>query len=107
MRTENIDREVECYQVDEGVRAIYDDLKKVLVSLEKNGNPVEDNKYYTICLQGHHFNNSANYLNITNKELLDDRNHKVITTSAQEALEEYLRNNQNILKNVEGRLIYK
>ena len=107
MRIENRDGEGECYQVNEGVRAVYDDSKKSLVSLEKNSSPIEDDKYYTICLQGYHFSNSPKYLNVTNKELLESGNHKVITTSAQEALEEYLRNNQNISKNIEGRLIYK
>lgn len=107
MRTENRNAEGECYQVNEGVKAVYSDSKKALASLEKNGSLVEDDMVYTICLQGYHFSNSANYLNAANKELLETGSHKVITTSAQEALEEYLRNNQNICKNVEGRMIYK
>ncbi len=106
MRIENRDGEGECYQVNEGVKAVYDDSKKALASLEKDGNIVEDDKLYTICLQGYHFSNSKKYLNITNEEILEAGNHKVVTTSAQEALEEYLRDNQNIYKDIEGRLAY-
>jgi len=32
---------------------------------------------------------------------------KVVSTSAQGALEEYLRNHQNISRKVKGRLVYK
>jgi 5'-nucleotidase/UDP-sugar diphosphatase len=107
MRKENRNSEGECYQVNSGIRAVYDDSKGQLISLALNGNPVEDGKIYTICLQGYHFSNSAAYLNVTNEELLEAGQHRVITTSAQEVLEEYLRDNQNISRSVEGRLVYE
>lgn len=107
MRKENRNSEGECYQVNSAVRAEYDDSKGKLISLTINGNPVEDNGHYTICLQGYHFSNSATYLNVTNEKLLEAGQHKVITTSAQEVLEEYLRDNQNISRSIEGRLVYK
>jgi F0F1-type ATP synthase beta subunit len=40
------------------------------------------------------------------EELLASGKSKVIATSAQQVLEEYLRNNQNITSKVEGRLAY-
>jgi 5'-nucleotidase len=61
---------------------------------------------YTLCLQGYHFKNSKDYLNITEKELIKSKETKVVTTSAQEMLEEFLRNNQNISREIEGRLVY-
>ena len=51
-------------------------------------------------------NNSATYLNIANEELIENENHKVVSTSAREVLEEYFRDNQNLSRDVEGRLIY-
>jgi 5'-nucleotidase len=107
MRKENRNSEGECYQVNSAVRAEYDEAEGQLISLTINGNTVEDNGHYTICLQGYHFSNSATYLNVTNEKLLEAGQHKVITTSAQEVLEEYLRNNQNISRSVEGRLVYR
>jgi 5'-nucleotidase len=107
MRKENRNSEGECYQVNSAVRAEYDEAEGQLISLTINGNTVEDNGHYTICLQGYHFSNSPTYLNVTNEKLLEAGQHKVITTSAQEVLEEYLRNNQNISRSVEGRLVYR
>lgn len=43
-------------------------------------------------------------LHISQDELLETGKHKVVTTSAQNVLEEYLRNNQNVSRQIEGRL---
>lgn len=107
MRTENRNGEGECYQVNGKVKAEYSDKEHRLLSLKIDGMPVDKTKFYTICLQGYHFNNSADYLNITNEELLASGKSKVITTSAQQVLEEFLKNNQNISRKIEGRLVYK
>ena len=58
-------------------------------------------------MQGYHFNNCSEYLAVSNEELIENKEHKVISTSAQEVLEEYLRNNNNIGSRVEGRLLYR
>jgi 5'-nucleotidase/UDP-sugar diphosphatase len=106
MRIENRDGEGECYQVNGKLRAVYDDAKAKLVSLTIDGQPIENTKFYTIAMQGYHFNQSKAYLGISNDELLESGQSKVVTTSAQEVLEEYLKNHQNIDKKVEGRLVY-
>lgn len=106
MRQENRNGEGECYQVNKRVKAVYDDSKKSLVSLDFGGKPIENGQFYKICMQGYHFNNSQVYLNISNEELLESGKSKVISTSAQQVLLEYLRNHQNIDAKVEGRLIY-
>jgi len=106
MRKENRNSEGECYQVNKKVKAVYDDSKKGLVSLSIDNEPVEDEKLYKIALQGYHFNNSDAYLNISNKELLEADGSKVISTSAQQVLLEYMKNHQNIDSRVEGRLVF-
>lgn len=106
MRPENRNHEGECYQVSGKVRAVYSNKERKLESLTINGELVSNTKFYTLCLQGYHFNNSAEYLNITNEELLESGNSKVVATSAQEVLEEFLRNHQNISRKIEGRLVY-
>jgi len=106
MRTENRKSEGECYQVNSKVRAIYSDAKHKLVSLTINGNKVSNTRLYRICLQGYHANNAVSYLNISQKELLESGETKVISTSAKEVLEEYLRNHQNIKRSIEGRFVY-
>jgi len=96
MREENRNSEGECYQVSTGIEAVYNDLTKKLESLKFKEEPVDDNQHYKICLQSYSFNSCADYLNITQKELLSSGQGKVVSTSAQGVLEEYLRNHQNI-----------
>jgi 5'-nucleotidase len=106
MRPENRTGEGECYQVNSKVKAVYSNSKKQLLSLEIDGKPVYDQVAYTLCLQNYHFNNAASYLNITQEELLASGQTKVITTSAQQVLEEYFRSHPNATSQVEGRLVY-
>jgi 5'-nucleotidase/UDP-sugar diphosphatase len=106
MRPENRNSEGECYQVNSKVQATYNDSKNRLVSITINSKDVSDSDIYKFCIQGYHANNSISNLNITQKELLELGETKLITTSAKEVLEEYLRNHQNIKRNVEGRLVY-
>jgi len=107
MRPTNRTGEGECYQVSKGVRAVYDESKERLASLSLHGTAVADDQTYTICLQGYHANNAAEYLNITEEELTALVHPKVVSTSVQDVLEEYLRNHQNITSKVEGRLVYQ
>ncbi|MBU0597910.1 bifunctional metallophosphatase/5'-nucleotidase [Patescibacteria group bacterium] len=107
MRPENRDGEGECYQVSAGVQVVYNDAKHQLESLTVKGKPVDDTKEYSLCLQGYHASSSADYLNISEQELRASGIAKVVSTSAQGVLEEYLSNHQNIAKKVEGRLVYK
>jgi 5'-nucleotidase len=107
MRAENRDGEGECYQVSSGIAAVYNDSTRKLESLTYKGVPVQNTKFYKICLQGFHFNNSAEYLNISQEELAESGETKTVCTSAQGVLEEYLRNHQNISRKIEGRLVFK
>ncbi len=106
MRPENRNSEGECYQVNNKIRAVYNNAERKLVSLHFDGTPVDDERKYTIGLIGYHISNSKAYLNITNEELLANGNSKVVATSVPEVLEEYLKNHQNIGRRVEGRLTY-
>jgi len=106
MRPENRNNEGECYQVSSKLRAIYNDKTSTLESLTVNLKPVVDNDLYTICLQGYHFHNCQAYLNLSEAELLANAPSKVVSTSAQDVMIEYLRSHQNLLSRVEGRLTY-
>ena len=106
MRPENRTGEGECYQVNASVKAVYTDKKEKLTSLTVNGTRVTDANTYTICMQGFHVNNAKEYIGISNNELMSGGNHTVVTTSARDVLEEYLKNNQNLTSRLEGRLVY-
>ncbi len=107
MRIENRDGEGECYQVNSKVKAVYNEKEKKLRSLKIDDIEVADDSFYTVCMQGYHVNNSSDYMNISEKELLESGQSKVVSTSAMEVLEEWMRNNQNVSREVEERLVYK
>jgi 5'-nucleotidase / UDP-sugar diphosphatase len=107
MRPENRDGEGECYQVSSGVTAIYNEKKKSLESLVFKGKLVEPHALYTICIQGFHVNNAASYLSVPQEEMRKMGESKVVATSAQGVLEEYLKTHQNLVRVIEGRLVYK
>ena len=107
MRKENRDGEGENYQVNGKVKATYNDKTKLLEGLLINEVEVESDQFYTICLQNFHVKNSKKYLDISSEELLASGKTKVVSTSAQEVFEEFLRDNQNIFREIEGRLVYK
>lgn len=107
MRVENRDGEGECYQVNRGVEAVYSDKKRKLISLKIVGQAIDENKLYRIAMQGYHYNNASVYLGLDPQFIQTLPDHKVITTSAQQVLIEYLNNHTNIESKVDGRLIYK
>ncbi|MGD0804253.1 MAG: bifunctional UDP-sugar hydrolase/5'-nucleotidase [Candidatus Bathyarchaeia archaeon] len=106
MRKENRNSEGECYQVNGRVRATYSDGEKRLVSLKIDDEDIDPTKQYTICLQDYHAKNSQAYLDVSQEELNAIKT-KVVSTSSFEVLEEYLKNNQNTSRRVEGRLVFQ
>ena len=106
MRRDNRNSEGECYQVNGKIRAIYNDTSHNLDSLNFEGQPVAENKLYSIGLIGYHIINSKPNLGVTQEELLAAGKSKVIATNVTDVLEEYLKIHQNIGCKVENRLVY-
>lgn len=106
MRLSNRDGEGECYQVNAAVRATYNDRKGALESLTIHGKPVADDRHYTLGLIGYHADNCTKNLNITPEELAAIPGAKVVATSGNAVLEEYLRTHPNLDRQVERRLVY-
>ena len=108
MRKENrIPGESNCFQVNKSVKAVYNNAKKKLESLSINGKAMQKRNSYTLCLQEFHYKNASKSLGLAPEELTKIGDPKVITTSAQDVLEEYFSSHQHINSQVEGRLIYK
>ncbi len=107
MRPENRDGEGECYQVNAAVRAVYSNAGRQLVSLEVNGEPVADETTYRVILQGYHAKNAKAYLDLDPSDLTANAPARVMATSAQTVLKEWLATHQNVDRKVEGRLVYQ
>lgn len=107
MRAENRDGEGECYQVNAGVQAVFSEGGKQLDSLSVHHQPVQNEGLYTLGLQGYHLKNSSDFLDVSLEELKDAGRNRVVATSVQDVLLEYLREHQNFNEKVEGRLVYQ
>jgi len=107
MRAENRNGEGECYQVNGNVKAVYSNAASKLLLLEIGGRSVEFSGVYSLCLQGYHYTNCLDFMGVSQEDLVKNGKWKVISTSAREVIEEYLRANQNTGRRVEGRLIFE
>jgi 5'-nucleotidase / UDP-sugar diphosphatase len=106
MRSENRTRRGECYQVNAGVRAVYNNQAQCLESLTFRHQPVQADQLYTVGLQGYHTSNSEANLSVTMEELRSAGRSRVVATCVQDMLLEYLREHQNFTEKIEGRLAY-
>lgn len=107
MRIENRNDEGECFQVNNTIKAVYNDGKGELESLTFNGMPVIDTDLYTIGLQGYHVKNCKTNIGYSVAELQKTKRSAIVCRSMQTALEEYLYYHQNLNRKIEGRLVYK
>ena len=107
MRKSNRNSEGECFQVNNSVKAVFDDSQDKLISLKINGLEVDDEQEFKIGIQSYHYNNCQKNLNISEEELSMIARPKVVVSSMSAVLDEYLRHHQNLNAAVEGRLVYK
>ncbi len=106
MANENRKMQGEFYQVSSGVKAVFSESENSLKSLQVGGQEVQDDKIYSVCLQGYHYVNLEKFFSLREEEVLKLGEPKLISTSQRDVVEEYLRNNQNLSSSVEGRLIF-
>ena len=106
MRIENRTRRGECYQVNSGVQATYNNEAGQLEDLVVNHQPVQADQHYTVGLQGYHASNSEANLNVTMETLSQAGRRRVVATCVQDLVLEYLREHQNFKEKIEGRLVY-
>ena len=104
LRTDN--RTEGLYQVNKGVVMVYNEQTCSLESLTLNGQPIEGDKTYTVCVQDYFYNSSETKFGIPKEELIA-KGTNVLATSISDVLEEYLRHNQNLDAHVEGRIVFK
>ncbi|MCP4541197.1 MAG: bifunctional metallophosphatase/5'-nucleotidase [Chloroflexi bacterium] len=95
------------YQVNGNLRAVYNDAERSIKTLTLGGNPVQDDEHYIFCLSEYHFKNSDTALNLKNEDLIALGQPKVVATSTQDVLEEYLSTHQSLNRQIEGRLVYE
>ncbi len=84
----------EFYQLSEGLIVEYckstHDFNKFLFE----GKPLEDDRILTVGLQGYHFNNFSDIFNIPVEEVETNAKVRMLSTSVNQVVEEYLTANQ-------------
>lgn len=89
----------------EGMRVVYDRKKHEFSEFSLNGEPIRDDKFYTVGLQRFHLTNTEENLAVSLDEVSANRKMKVVTTSRREVLDEYLSEHRHLDAEVEGRLV--
>ena len=97
----------EFYQFSEGLRVIYNKAEHSFEEFSLNGQPIEEDREYSIGLQMFHFNNVNLGFNVTTEELESIQKPRMISTSCREVIDEYLSSHQHLDHRAGDRLIVK
>ena len=97
----------EFYQFSKGLQVEYDKASRTFNKFNYLGTPIEDNKIYTLGIQGYHYMNFDKFLKIPIQEIEKNGKAVMITTSTRDVLEEYFITKKKLKAKVEGRLIVK
>ena len=95
----------EFYQLSRGLVVEYDQATHSFLRFEFEGEPVDDEKVYTLGLQHFHYLNMKDSFDITLDELKKNHNDRMVATSCTQVIEECLQNGQHQNASGEGRLI--
>ncbi len=93
-------------QISKGVKVVYNDAKRELELLTIDGQPVQDDKQYSIALLDYYYQNTESTIGIKQEALTALAGAKVVTTAMTDVVEEYLRNHKNLNSQVEGRVVF-
>ena len=106
LRDETLSGEhTEFYQASHGLKYEYDELTHSFLRLEFEGEPVDEERIYTIGLQDFHYRNLKDSFDLEQEET--DRNHpqREIATSCVQVLEESLQKGLHQNAGIEGRIV--
>ncbi len=95
----------EFYQLSEGLLVEYDQASHSIIRFEFEGEPIADDRLFTVGLQHFHYMNLADSFDLTLAELRKNRMDRVIATSCTQIIEEKLLAGQHQNATGEGRLI--
>ena len=97
----------EFYQFSHGMRIVWSRSEGQFQELTLDGEPLHDDRLYSVAVQKYHYNNLKDFLDITPEEAEENGKIRVLSTSARDVVEEYLTVNQHLSRTVDGRLVVK
>ena len=104
MRDEAWKGDTEFYQFSKGVHIKYRKSTKTIEELTFNGKEIMDDDRLRIGLQNYHYSNFEKFMGVPIEEVIENRKPKVVATSVNNIIEEYLATHQGLDSRVEGRI---
>ncbi len=95
----------EFYQLSEGLEVEYDQKSHSFLKFNFNGEPIDDNKIYSVGLEQFHYTNTKDSFDLEVADLDKNRTSRQICTSCAGVLEELLQKGQHQDAMGKGRLI--
>jgi 5'-nucleotidase len=95
----------EFYQLSQGLEVEYDQKTHSFLKFNFGGEPMDDEKVYTVGLQHFHYLNMEDSFGIKIDELKKNHKDRVVSTSCTQIIEEALLASQHQNAKGEGRLI--
>ena len=95
----------EFYQVSHGLSFEYDENTHTLLKLEFEGEPVQDERVFTVGLQDFHFKNLKDSFDLEYEEIEKEHPAREIATSCVQVIEEGLQRGQHQNARIEGRMV--
>ncbi len=95
----------EFYQFSHGMRIVWERGAQRFRELTLDGELLHADRLYTVAMQKYHYTNLKPFLDITLEEAEQNGKSRVLTTSLNAVVEEYLSTHPHLTRQVEGRLV--
>ncbi len=95
----------EFYQFSRGMRIVWERGTQRFRELTLDGEPLHPDRLYSVAMQKYHYTNLKPFLNITLEEAEENGESRVLATSLNVVVEEYLSTHSHLNRQVEGRLV--
>ena len=97
----------EFYQFSKGVEIVYNRTTKEFEKFEYQKEPIDKEKLYSISLAKFHYTNFDEFFHVSLDTIEARKKARIVSTSTNDIIEEYLSENQHLNAHIEGRLIVK
>ena len=97
----------EFYQYSKGFHIVFDYDAQQLLELSLDGKEIEDEKLYTVGINGFHYKNLSEFMGVKPEEVAKNKEPKVIATKCTDVVEEYFSRQEYIKVSDEKRLVIK
>ena len=94
----------EFYQISDGLRFVYSVKDHQVKEFTFRGQPVEDEKLYSLGLQHFHFMNFEEIFHVPLSEVEENGKARIIATNDRDILDEYFSAHQHLGHEVDGRI---